>query len=247
MSIQIRNHWPQSPRYLSASDLRCENVRLRELLQAAEKKAAQSAIMLREADHRIKNSLQIVASRLSLQARREQDTPSAEVLRAAAIRIHAVSRLHDALQAGDGNGLLNLGSVFEKMTESLREMCGLDSPVAIQVIAEPVLAPLTFAQPVVLAVNELVLNALRHGYPHGRTGVVRISLFRTDHALRIIVADDGVGLPQDFMSAAGYGMKLVHMIAKQVGATLHADRVSGARFSLVAPGVYALAGQAVAA
>lgn len=243
VSIEIRKHWPQSAGYSSVSDLRCENVRLRELLSGAEKRAAQYRTMLREADHRIKNSLQIVASFIGLQARREKDSPSGEALRVAAIRIGAVARMHDALQAETGDGLVNLGDVFERMAAALLEMYGEAAPVTICVTAEPVLVPLALAQPAALAVNELAINAMRHGYPNGRGGIIRISLFRTDHALRVIVADDGVGLPEDYGNGDGYGIKLVHMITKQVGGALHVDRLRGARFSIVVPGSYALAAE----
>jgi two-component system, sensor histidine kinase PdtaS len=246
MSVDLRTDETQGG-YSSAHDLRCENLRLRELLSMAERKAARCSIMLHEADHRIKNSLQIVASLISLQAGRAKDTPSGDALRAAAIRVHAVARMHDALQASGGDGRIHLGAVFEKMGAALRDMYGETGPVTVQILAEPVLVPVTLAQPIALAVNELAINAMRHGYPHGRSGVIRISLLRTDHALRVIVADDGVGLPKDYVGGAGYGMKLVRMITKQIGATLHVDRISGARFSLIVPGAYALASRIVGA
>jgi two-component system, sensor histidine kinase PdtaS len=215
---------------------RLEIARLGKCLALAELAAARCAVMMREGDHRIKNSLQIVSSLMTLEARREENNPSAsQVLRTAAARIQSVARMHDALQLSGGEDVVDLGSVLKKMCESLQAMGGGSGAVTVRVSAEPIKAPVAYAQPIVLAVNELVVNALRHAFPDGRSGAIDITLKQIDGAVHVGVADDGVGLAADHDSGRGYGMKLVHMMASQIGGALRVDGQAGTRFTVVAP------------
>src|SRR5690349_24973522 len=87
------------PEQIANRDLAAENAHLRQKLEDAHVAAERYATMLREGNHRIKNSLQIVSSLISLQARQEQNVSASEALRTAAARIQSAARIHDALQA----------------------------------------------------------------------------------------------------------------------------------------------------
>jgi two-component sensor histidine kinase len=219
----------------TAKDLRSENAELRNALALAREAAARCTIMLREADHRIKNSLQIVSSLMHLQADRENNLTARAALTTAAARIQSVARMHDALQASGGEDSVDLGAVLGKMCGSLHAMAADPLGVDVQVRASLMRLPVAVAQPIVLAVNELVVNALRHAFPGGRAGVILVTLSRTGDQLRVVVADDGVGLPPEHVEGHGYGMKLVRMSASQIGGTLYVDSGAGTRITLVAP------------
>jgi two-component system, sensor histidine kinase PdtaS len=228
---------------LSKGGVRAENLRLRRLLANAEEVASRYAVMLREGDHRIKNSLQIVSSLMTLQARAEESPSAREALNLAAARIQSIARMHDALQAGEGSDLLDLGSVIEKMCEGLAAMGGNILGVAVRVTADHVKTPLAFAQPIVLAVNELVVNALRHAFPDGRTGAIDVRLINAGGELHVVVSDDGVGLPAGHSEALaegraegrGYGMKLVRTMVSQVKGVLSVESGAGTRVTIVIP------------
>ncbi len=219
---------------IAVKGLLAENARLRRLCAEAKELAARHELALREGDHRIKNSLQIVASFMGMQERRETNPAARGALHAARARIQAVARMHDALQLNGSTDAVNLGALIEKMCTSLHEMAG--DPLRVQVIvdAEPLEAPISLAQPVVLAVNELVVNALRHAFPDDRAGTVHVTLKSIDGELRVVVADDGAGLPANHDHAAGFGMKLIRMMASKIGATLQIESTPGARFTLSA-------------
>jgi two-component sensor histidine kinase len=212
-----------------------ENARLRRLCAEAKELASRHELALREGDHRIKNSLQIVASLMGMQERRETSATARAALHAATARIQAVARMHDALQLNGGADKVNLGALVETMCFSLHAMAGDPIRVKVVVNVEPIEAPIALAQPVVLAVNELVVNALRHAFPADRGGTVHIELKCVDGELRVVVADDGAGLPADHDKASGFGMKLVRMMANRIGAKLHIECTPGARFTLSAP------------
>lgn len=236
--------------YLRTGGLRGENLRLRGLLERAQAIATRYAIMLREGDHRIKNSLQIVSSLMKLQADREENFSVRDALRTATARIQSVARMHDALQASGGEDSLNLGEVLEKMCGSLHAMGGEALAVTVRVDAEAVQVPAATAQPIVLAVNELVVNALRHAFPDGRTGSIIIRLRCRGDQLRVLVSDDGIGLPSvqaGYSEGHGYGMKLVRMMTKQIDGVLYVDSGAGTRITIVAPAPEAVVVQVKAA
>lgn len=220
----------------SVNELLADNARLRVLYAEANDLASRHQLALREGDHRIKNSLQIVASLMSMQARREKNAHARAALHTANARIQAVSRLHDALQLNGSTNVVKLGALIETMCVSLRTMANDSSRVTIVVEAEPLESSIEVAQPVVLMINELVLNALRHAFSKTSNGIVTVTLHRLDGDLRVTVADNGAGLPPGYDTKNGFGMKLVRMMASKIGATLEIENSGGARFTLVAPG-----------
>lgn len=212
-----------------------ENARLSRLLEQSKSVSSRYEIMLREGDHRIKNSLQIVASLLSLQARRAGSTETEQAPYAAAARIQCVARVHDALQLNGSNDVVDLGAMVEKMCESLQEMVADSKSIKFVVSADTLFAPLHLAQPIVLAVNELILNALRHAFPEGRSGSVMVTVKQSDGQVRLTIEDDGVGLPTGYDQTKGYGMRLIKATISKVGGTLDVKSVAGASFTLSAP------------
>ena len=215
--------------------LRDENTRLRQMLKTADEAASRYSTLLREGNHRIKNSLQIVASLITMQARREPSLTARDALRTASSRIMSVARMHDALQESGGDDVVNLGEILNAMCASLNSMGGDSLGVAVVVEAQPIKAPVLYAQPIVLAVNELVVNALRHGFPDGRTGSITIKLWASRGQVHVLVADDGVGLPPGHAEGQGYGMKLVRMMTTQLSGDIHVFSGAGTRISLVFP------------
>ncbi len=216
-------------------DLRQEILQLRAELKECEVVADRYAVMLREGDHRIKNSLQLVASMMRLQARRESGTSARAALLAAAARVGSVAGIHDALQATRGLDAIDLGAALQKMGAALQAMAGDEGHIQVIVHAEPLEVPVALAQPLVLAVNELVVNALRHAFGDRDSGSVTVVLLRTQDGMTVSVADDGIGLPPNHASAPGYGMSLVDMMIKQIGGELRTETRSGARFTISAP------------
>jgi two-component sensor histidine kinase len=96
--------------------------------------------------------------------------------------------------------------------------------VVLQLDLKPVMVSMNMATPCGLIVNELISNALKHGFKDGRPGAVQISLHHIadTQKVRLSVSDNGVGLPVDFQSRkdASLGMQLVSDLALQIGATI---------------------------
>jgi two-component sensor histidine kinase len=86
-----------------------------------------------------------------------------------------------------------------------------------------------------LIVNELISNALKHAFPAGRPGQVRVDLRLVDgNQCRLEVSDDGVGLSSDFdvERAESLGLQLVHDLTRQLHGTMTVERAGGTRFAI---------------
>lgn len=219
----------------ATQSLLTENARLTQLCAQHQAAAARYELLMREGDHRIKNSLQVVASLLSLQSRRAPCADTKAALEAAASRVLAVSRIHDALQLNGGNDSVDVGALIETMCKSVHAMAGDPRSIKILVAAAPIEASLSLARPLLLAVNELVINALRHAFPQERDGCVVVTVTQSELQMRVSVSDDGIGLPPGYADQRGYGMTLVRAMIAKIGGTFDAENADGARFTLTAP------------
>jgi two-component system, sensor histidine kinase PdtaS len=213
--------------------------RLRRALGRALRAARGREILLVELHHRVKNMLQMIGSLLAILARRVPEGSRA-LVREMMRRVRAFGLAHEALAPGaKGGGAVELGRFLTKVTEGLRDLAQ-GREVRVEVLVEPGLAlPVGRAAPLGLAVNELVTNALKYGFPDGRAGTVTVEARRRgDGGVELTVADDGAGLPEDAWPPKGtssLGLPLVAGLARQVGASVAVAREAGTRFVLVVP------------
>lgn len=185
--------------------------------------------VVRETQHRVKNSLQLVASMLSAQARQSHDATLATGLRDAVSRIVAVAHMHENLQ--------NQTEQIVHADDYLRDICndlalsagrGRDYP-GVQVNADDVRLPGPHALALGLVANELVTNALRHAYPTG-SGPVAVTLARQDGRVVLTVADKGVGR---LGVGEGLGLSFVRLLVQKLHGDLAiSDSAPGTRVSL---------------
>lgn len=194
-------------------------------------------ILLKEINHRVKNSLQIVSGMLHLQASAADDAGLKALLAEASGRISAVGRAYERLSYDPGVENIDLGTYLQTVCADAvggAANCTLDFAAApgIQLQADR-------AIPVALIVNELVSNAVKYAFPDTLAGNIRVRLTRRDaDNVLISVRDDGIGLPADFDigKSKGLGMRIVAALAKQLrgGITRQAD-VAGTEFALLVP------------
>lgn len=194
-------------------------------------------ILLKEVNHRVKNSLQVVSSMLQLQANTVDDPALSERLMEASTRILAVGRAYNRLAYNADYENIDLVGYLREVVEDLETAVApykiqLNTPKEIQFAADRAIL-------VALIVNELVLNAGRHAYPDSLDGVIRLQLvLNDDKAVSISVSDDGVGLPADFNPALTkrLGTRIVQALAGQLGAELtRQESTGGTHITLVVP------------
>jgi len=182
--------------------------------------AAARELLVREADHRIKNSLQMVISLLSAQLRGIEDPGAAAALRGAITRVGAISASHLALQGSEDLRTVDLAVTLQELCAHVAQL-----HPAITIVCRPPEALMLDADraiPLGLVVSELLTNALRHAFAGRATGTVTVEAFSEHDQLVVRVSDDGEGMPA-VPGGAGLGSRLIRSLAAQLAATLQVE------------------------
>ena len=169
--------------------------------QALRKLLREKESLLKEIHHRMKNNLQVISSLIRLQSAQVENGDAQAVLRDMQNRIGSMALLHETLYQSDNFAQVDLGTYLRSLCARLF-LSLVAAPKSIQLHLDVASVGLDVSQavPCGLLVNELVSNSLKHAFPDGRTGEVRVELQVVDGgpAVRLRVADNGVGLPADF-------------------------------------------------
>lgn len=218
-----------------------EGEALARALSQSEELVSQRDLLLREVNHRVKNSLQLASSLLSLQAARIADPQSRQSLTEMRGRINAIAAVHQRLYTSDRYDHVAIGEFLGDLCAQLEQASASSgAKVDFQAIGEDQL-PIIQAVPLALIVNELVTNALKHAFSPAKSGTVSVMLeHRADHALTLDVMDEGQGLPDGFdPRAGGLGMQIVTGLAAQIGGVFEVDSrpAGGTRFRVRVPAV----------
>jgi two-component sensor histidine kinase len=194
-------------------------------------------ILLKEVNHRVKNSLQVVSGMLHLQASAVGDPVLSERLQEASTRISAVGRAYERLAYNADYENIELVSYLREVISDLERAVApckvqLEAPEEIQFAADRAIL-------VALVVNELILNAGKYAYPDSDSGSIWVRLVRTnnDHVL-VSVRDEGIGLPAGFdpTTSKRLGSRLIYALAKQLEAELTRPFTAvGTNFTLLFP------------
>jgi two-component sensor histidine kinase len=194
-------------------------------------------LLLKEVNHRVKNSLQVVAGMLHLQAAASGQPELTANLKEASSRISTIGRAYDRLAYAADYETIDLVTYLREVLEDLKiavspNIVHFEAPRNIQFSADRAIL-------VGLIMNELVSNAGKYAYPKGTSGPIWIALARIDgRSITISVRDEGVGLPDgfDMTKSKRLGTRLVTELSKQLGGvfTIPSSK-TGSNFSLVVP------------
>ncbi|WP_293905289.1 sensor histidine kinase [Phenylobacterium sp.] len=202
---------------------------------SAELALARQAARHREVEHRVKNTLQLISSIALLQGRRAQDEAARQALRAIQQRVAAVSVAHRHVGWNDDAEQVEVAALVREIVSDLAGSAGREG-VAIDLDLEPVTIPGRQGAPVALLLSETVGNALRHAFPEGRSGRVRVTLRRLGGTFELSVADDGVGLAVDATPASGFGLTVAQLMAQQLRGRLVTEPAQpGLRLTVTVP------------
>lgn len=205
--------------------------------EALRRAADEKVSMLKEIHHRVKNNLNVASSLLSLQADSIETVSQArEALTESRNRIYSMARVHEELYKSDNLSTIDMKDYVEAVSRELMGTYMADGRVRMDIDVVEVDLDITHAVPCGIIINELLTNALRHAFPEGRTGTVRLSLRQGEGecGVELIVRDDGIGVPDDFTqeTAESLGLRLVHTLGEQLDATLTMRVDQGTEFRL---------------
>jgi len=198
---------------------------VREARDRFEALAAERAMLMREVNHRVGNSLQLIASLLTIQSNAAGNPEIKEALSDATGRVMAVAQVHRRLYTSDDVQAVAIDLYLEALVEDLRRSAEGGVLAQLSLKAEPIAATPDHAVAIGMIVNELVTNALKYAYPDGK-GAIRVAL-RKDGVSRgvLTVEDDGVGIaPKNGPKSTGLGQRIVRAMAEKIKAQIEQDR-----------------------
>ena len=196
----------------------------RDLQQALKDKDTLAA----EIDHRVKNSLSLVASLLRMQAKSSRSPEVHHSLREASSRISSVMRVHDYLHKHAGGSSVEAGAYLETLCRDVASSVG-DVDVRLEIMVEPVELPVDRALPLGLIATELMTNAFKHATRTIEPLCIRLRLSGDGESFNLLVADNGPGLPSNFSldGGEGLGTKIVSLLVRQLGASIESSSANG--------------------
>jgi light-regulated signal transduction histidine kinase (bacteriophytochrome) len=219
-------------------DLRNKQEALSEALATAERLLREKDLLVREIDHRVKNSLQIVASVLQMQGRAVRDAEARQALADSYGRVMSVARVHHSLYGSEDAKMVDLGQTIRALCDDLETMAGRQGNLAVTI--EPgILVPSDTGLSLAMVATELITNAFKYGCPPRGDCQVSVTMEKAGaEGVRLSVSDQGPGLPADWhkRESFGLGMRLVKILLDRIHARLEFSSNPGATFTALVDG-----------
>lgn len=214
-------------------------------------------VLLREIHHRVKNNMQVISSLLRLQSGYINDDKYKEMLKESQDRIRSMALVHEKLYRSHDLSSIEFSKYIKNLANSLfRSYSMATHKVVLDIDARDYLLGIDSAIPCGLILNELISNSLKYAFPDSRSGKIKISLNKLskndvphlknrkdaddspDEALEVlelIVADDGIGLPEDLniKKCDSLGLQLVStLVEDQLHGNIEITRDNGTKFRI---------------
>jgi PAS domain S-box-containing protein len=205
------------------------------LIAKLEGALAEKTVLLKEVHHRVKNNLAVIAGLLGMQADAVEDERLTMALEKSQQRVASMALVHEYLYSTEHLDRVNFGKYVQQLAHELCTSYLISDLVGIEIEAEEIDLPVHRAIPCGLILNELLSNALKYGFPGGRSGKITVRFARLETGeLSLSCQDDGVGVPEsfDWQHSRSLGLKIVQILTKQLDGELTLDRSGGTRFEL---------------
>ncbi len=172
--------------------------------------------MIQEVHHRVKNNLQTIAGLLRMHARRVKSEEARLVLDEALNRILSVAVIHEFLSS-DSSNIINIKEISNRIISQLQQgILNPDKVIQMEAVGDSIRLPARQATACALIINELIQNALEHGFEHKQEGLIRVNLEDNGDEVIIKVADNGGGVPENFQmdQAESLGLQIVKILVE---------------------------------
>jgi len=196
-----------------------------------EQRLREKDLLLFEIQHRVKNNLQLVMALMRMEIRKAQGREAATQFERLAGRIEAVQVLYALLAKHQGEEEVDLGAYLSEIAAAVLRSHGVEGiRLDLQVDSYPV--SVDVAMPAGLVVNELLTNALKHAFVGRSTGSIRLQSLVDGEGCRVVVADDGVGLPSNVVwpEPGRLSALIVQSLRENAGAHIHTQSAPGSGF-----------------
>ena len=199
-----------------------------------ERRIGEKDILLSEIHHRVKNSLQVVSSLISLESDRIRDDSVIQMLQNTQNRIRSMALIHQTLYQSKDFANVDFHAFLQSFVPTLIQSYSVRPDlIAVELEVDDVKLPIDAAIPCGLIVNELISNAMKHAFPDGRSGVICVAFAHDgERDATVTVSDDGVGIPEgvNLEASETLGVQLVSLLAGQLGGEMTFTRSRPTQF-----------------
>lgn len=191
-------------------------------------------LLLQEVHHRIKNNLNTVKGLLALQITAEENPSAAASLRDAESRVQSMIMLYDRLYSTENYREMSVKDYLQSLAEEIIGSFPNRGIMKIETDIEDFILNVNILTPLGIIVNELVTNMMKYAFPGKDSGVLIISAAIKNSHVKIVVQDNGIGIPESvgFNNSSGFGLDLVGMLVEQIGGSVIIERGDGTKFLL---------------
>jgi PAS domain S-box-containing protein len=210
------------------------------LIARLEGALSEKTVLLKEVHHRVKNNMAVIAGLLGMQAETLDDERAAVALAESQRRVLSMALIHEYLYANENLDRVNFGTYVEQLSSELSASYAIAADlVTVSIEAQEVDLSVHSAIPCGLILNELLSNAIKYGFPDGRSGEITVRFSRVGPGEFLLsCADNGMGIPEsfDWKNPKSLGLRIVRILAKQIDGDLQLHRDQpGTRFELRFP------------
>jgi PAS domain S-box-containing protein len=204
-----------------------------------QKDLTEKTILLSEVHHRVKNSLQVVASLLQLQSRKIEDENILDLFNQSRNRIYMMAAVYEKLYESKNFASIDFKEYLEDVLNKMYQMSAISHRVSFKMDINNVVLGLDNAVPVALILNELFTNSIKHAFPEENQGEIEIKFNLADEeTYRLVYRDNGVGLPDgiNFETTETLGLNLVKNLARQIEGEVTHEQTDWTIFKIVFKG-----------
>lgn len=193
--------------------------------------------LLSEIHHRVKNSLSIVSSLLSLQSMKADDPQTRKILDDSQTRVQSVALVHKFLYQSESFRDINVKNYLENLVSAIsRTYHSAAEAVTIDMEIEELQLDAKISSTLGLIVNELVTNAMKYAFPENQKGVIAVTLYQMESGeMELTIKDNGVGIPDglDWNRTDSLGLSLVKSLAEdQLEGSFSVEKNQGTAFTV---------------
>jgi two-component sensor histidine kinase len=198
---------------------------------------AEKGTLLKEVHHRIKNNIASIGGLLSLRLQSITSPEAIAVIQEAIGRVNTMRILYDKLLLSAGYKDLPVKNYIGSLVDAIVALFPDNAKVTVDKHIADVQLDAKRLFPLGLIINELMTNNMKYAFVHRDSGRIQVSLAPVGRNLRLIIQDDGVGLPDGFdvKESKGFGLMLVKMLSQQLGGSFAIESHEGTRSILEFP------------
>jgi len=210
---------------------------------------SEKEVLLREIHHRVKNNLQIISSLLSLQEKYVVED-SIDLLKESQGRVKTMAMIHEKLYQSPTFTNIRIKEYITQLVNNVLYSYGVNGSIVSELDIEDLKVDIDTAIPLGLIINELVTNSIKYAFPQ-KEGTIKLK-FKSNNDYKLVVADNGVGLPIDVKlettdslglqlvnslvkleTTDSLGLQLVNSLVNQLDGRLEIDRSHGTKYTII--------------